>query len=138
MRGDSASRVIRPAESKTLRMRERSMHENREIPAVGSAGRRRGDVVAEADWLTELTAGRVCSWAEFLAGPHDPGLAAAMRRCENTGRPLGETTFLGKLEALLGRTLLPRRPGRPPKARKHYGVPRLPRGCSSPSARTTD
>ena len=34
MRGDSASRVIRPAESQTLRMRERSMHENREIPAV--------------------------------------------------------------------------------------------------------
>ena len=34
MRGDIASRVNRPAESQTLRMRECSMHENREIPAV--------------------------------------------------------------------------------------------------------
>ena len=34
MRGDSASRVIGPAESKTLSMRGRSMHENREIPSV--------------------------------------------------------------------------------------------------------
>ena len=34
MRGDSASRDIGPAESETLRMRGRSMHENREIPAA--------------------------------------------------------------------------------------------------------
>jgi hypothetical protein len=34
MRGDSASRAIGPAESKTLSMRGRSMHENREIPSV--------------------------------------------------------------------------------------------------------
>jgi len=34
MSGVSASRVIGPAESKTLRMRGSSMHENREIPAV--------------------------------------------------------------------------------------------------------
>ena len=33
MHGDSASRIIRPAESQTLSLRERSMHENREIPA---------------------------------------------------------------------------------------------------------
>jgi hypothetical protein len=40
MRGDSASRVIGPAESKTLSMRGSSMHENREIPAA-PAGRLR-------------------------------------------------------------------------------------------------
>jgi hypothetical protein len=34
MCGDSASRMIGPAESKTLSMRESSMHENREIPSV--------------------------------------------------------------------------------------------------------
>ena len=78
----------------------------------------RGDAVAQGDWLTGLTAGWVCSWAEFLGGPDDPGLAAAMRRCENTGRPLGATTFLGQLEALLGRPLLPRTPGRPRRDRK--------------------
>ena len=32
MPGDSANRDIRPAEFQTLRMRERSMHENREVP----------------------------------------------------------------------------------------------------------
>jgi len=40
MRGVSASRAIGPAESKTLRMRGSSMHENREIPAA-PAGRPR-------------------------------------------------------------------------------------------------
>ena len=40
MHGDSASRDIGPAESETLRMRGRSMHENREIPAA-PAGRPR-------------------------------------------------------------------------------------------------
>ncbi len=40
MRGDIASRAIGPAESKTLRMRGRSMHENREIPEA-PAGRLR-------------------------------------------------------------------------------------------------
>ena len=40
MCGAFASRTIRPAESKTLRMRESSMHENREIPSV-LAGRPR-------------------------------------------------------------------------------------------------
>ena len=41
MRGDSASRVIGPAESKTLSMRGSSMHENREIPAAPVVGSRR-------------------------------------------------------------------------------------------------
>ena len=41
MGGDSASGDIGPAESKTLRMRGRSMHENREIPAAPLGGSRR-------------------------------------------------------------------------------------------------
>lgn len=41
IRGASASRVIGPAESKTLRMRGRSMHENREIPAAPAGWHRR-------------------------------------------------------------------------------------------------
>ena len=46
MRGAIASRVIGPAESKTLSMRESSMHENREIPSV------------PADWPRRPSAGR--------------------------------------------------------------------------------
>ncbi len=41
MRGAIASRVIGPAESKTLRMRGSSMHENREIPAAPLGGTRK-------------------------------------------------------------------------------------------------
>jgi len=41
MDGDSASRRIGPTESETLRMRGRSMHENREILAVPDARPRR-------------------------------------------------------------------------------------------------
>ena len=40
IRGAIASRVIGPAESKTLSMRESSMPENREIPSVPAAGRK--------------------------------------------------------------------------------------------------
>ena len=40
IRDDSASRVIGPAESKTLSMRESSVPENREIPAAPAAGRK--------------------------------------------------------------------------------------------------
>ncbi len=41
MRGAIASRVIGPAESKTLCMRGRSLHENREIPAVSGVAARK-------------------------------------------------------------------------------------------------
>ncbi|MCD6364298.1 MAG: hypothetical protein J7M14_00310 [Planctomycetes bacterium] len=38
-----------------------------------------------------------------------------MRRCESTGRPLGDKAFIEKLQLRLGRALLPRKPGRKPK-----------------------
>jgi len=84
--------------------------------AAHAAGR--GDAVAEGDWLRELTAGWVGSWAEFLGDKDEPSFATAMRRCENTGRPLGDRALLGKLERLLGRPLLPRKRGRPRKQGK--------------------
>jgi putative transposase len=40
----------------------------------------------------------------------------AIRRGERTGRPLGSEAFVRELEARLGRTLTPRRPGPKPKA----------------------
>ena len=54
MGGVSASRVIGPAESKTLCMRGRSLHENREIPAasVGVARKPSSDRSGKACGLT--------------------------------------------------------------------------------------
>lgn len=86
-------------------------------PWSSAAGhvRRTGDAVAEGAWLTDQTAGWVCSWAEHLAGPAEPDLGERLRRHENTGRPLGGETFVRKLERALGRRLTPGRPGRPRK-----------------------
>jgi len=84
--------------------------------AAHVAGRR--DAVAEGDWLSDRIAGWICTWQEHLLEPDAAELAIAMRQRENTGRPLGDETFVKKLQALLGRNLLPGTPGRPKKARK--------------------
>jgi len=76
------------------------------------------EAIAETDWLTERIAGWICTWREHLLEPEQAELAVAIRQHENTGRPLGDETFVKKLEALLGRKLLPGRPGRPKKPRK--------------------
>jgi len=72
----------------------------------------RPDAVAEGQWPAERTAGWVCTWGEFLMQGHEDGFAESMGRHERTGRPLGETPFLRRLERLLGRALVPRKPGR--------------------------
>ncbi|MCE5327707.1 MAG: hypothetical protein ABFD92_01705 [Planctomycetaceae bacterium] len=75
--------------------------------------------LAAGDWLRELTAGWVCSWEEYLREEKDDQpLAKAIHRSENTGRPLGSVGFVQKLEAALGRPLLPNPGGRPSKAKK--------------------
>ena len=43
--------------------------------------------------------------------PDEAELAVAMRRRENTGRPLGDETFVQRLSVLLGCDLLPKKPG---------------------------
>ncbi len=74
---------------------------------------------AAGDWLRELTAGWVCSWEEYLRDEKDEHpLAQAMRRGENTGRPLGTVGFIKKIEAALGRSLLPKPGGRPSKKKQ--------------------
>jgi putative transposase len=75
----------------------------------------KADGIAETAWLAERTAGWVCTWAEHLRKADEKDFAAMMRLHENTGRPLGDKRFLRKLESLLGRTLLPGKPGRPRK-----------------------
>jgi putative transposase len=74
------------------------------------------DGIAETDWLAERTAGWVCTWAEHLRKRDERDFAATMRLHETTGRPLGGKSFIEKLESVLGRVLLPGKPGRPRKA----------------------
>jgi len=79
------------------------------------------DPLAEADWLGELTAGWVCSWAEHLRNPDDAELGKRLRRHEGTGRPLGDRPFLTRLSAMLGRELVPKKPGPTPKRKTEKG-----------------
>ena len=74
------------------------------------------DAWAQGRWLDERTAGWVCSWRDFLDEPEKADLAATMRRHENTGRPLGERTFVQRIGDMLGRDLTPKKPG--PKTKK--------------------
>ena len=71
------------------------------------------DGIAETAWLAERIAGWLCTCTEHLRKRDERDFAATMRLHETTGRPLGDKRFLRKLESLLGRTLLPGKPGRP-------------------------
>ncbi len=61
--------------------------------------------------------GWVCTWGEFLARS-DSDAAEQFRRHESTGRPLGDKGFLERIGAILARDLVPKKPGRKPKAEK--------------------
>ncbi len=52
----------------------------------------------------------------FLAGGLDETAMEAIRSHGRTGHPLGSAEFFDKLEAILGRNVRPRKPGRPRKA----------------------
>jgi putative transposase len=85
----------------------------------------RADVLAETDWLMDRTAGWVCTWGEHLAEPDAKELGTRLHRCETTGRPLRERPFLERLEALLGRELVKKKPGpRPKDKRRAWQRPR--------------
>ena len=76
------------------------------------------DGVAEVGWLTEETAGWVCSWGEHLRREPDKDFGKRLRCCETTGRPLGDKPFVEKLSALVGRCLLPSKRGPKPAKEK--------------------
>jgi len=65
-------------------------------------------------WLMEM----VPDWKEFIQVVSEPEDYEKLRRHERTGRPLGNKSFIEKLEALLQRGLKPRKPG-PKGPRKH-------------------
>lgn len=59
----------------------------------------------------------VADWEEFLSAGLGEEPLAAIRKSERTGRPLGATPFLRRLETRLGRVLTRQKPG--PKAQHH-------------------
>ena len=79
---------------------------------------RRADPLVEGGWLDELTAGWVCTWKQYLADADDPSLGKRLHRHERTGQPLGERTFLKRIGDLLGRDLIPKKPGPKPKPKQ--------------------
>jgi putative transposase len=66
----------------------------------------------------------VSDWGAFLSGELDGDGWERLRAHERTGRPLGDATFLERLEDELGRRLRPRKGGRPKKDESWYCVPR--------------
>ena len=61
---------------------------------------------------------QVDDWPAWLHGEEQDEAVAALRRYTSTGRPLGSATFLNLLESMLGRTVRPRKAGRPKKTEK--------------------
>ncbi len=96
-----------------------------------------GDGLVEPGALLE----RFGDWRRFLSEDLSRDSVEEIRLHERTGRPLGDEAFLGRLEATMGRSLRPRKPGRRPKkpegCRRHTGIspgptrPDSRRRCSS-------
>ncbi len=60
--------------------------------------------------------------AALLAGGEgDDAVHDRLRRAERIGRPVGGTTFIETIEALVGRRITPRKPGRKPKSNTEGG-----------------
>lgn len=57
-------------------------------------------------------------WRKYIDSGEEENLLQRIRKCTLTGRPLGETAFIEKLEAKYGRKLHTLPAGRPPKLRK--------------------
>jgi putative transposase len=59
--------------------------------------------------------GIVPDWATYLSIPEKPGVIDQLRRGTNTGRPVGDRSFIRKIESLTGRQVTKRPVGRRPK-----------------------
>ena len=60
---------------------------------------------------------RYPEFAELIAAGEDEAMSQRLRRAESVGRPVGDETFLRRLEAASGRSLAPVKRGRPPRSR---------------------
>ena len=54
----------------------------------------------------------VANWEEYLTGKEPSGSVDSIKQHTRTGRPLGSQIFVDQLEALTGRNLAPKKPGR--------------------------
>jgi len=70
------------------------------------------DTLVNVDPLLSIING---DWGDFLAETLSPAELDDIRKHEQTGRPLGNVSFVSHLERLLDRELRPRKPGRKPK-----------------------
>jgi putative transposase len=74
---------------------------------------------SEPDELLEMAPSRehwsVATWRSFLSAGETESELAAIRQCTHTGRPLGTTEFVKRLEETMHRHLAPRKGGRPAK-----------------------
>ncbi len=76
----------------------------------------RDDLLCEAAPLLERAERWLgATWPALLAEADEEAAVARFRSHAGTGRPLGDTAFLARLEAETGRRLRPGRPGRPRK-----------------------
>ena len=75
-------------------------------------------VAGRSDGLVEIAEvlGRTGDFAAFLGEEADPAAVANLRRAYSTGRPVGASDWIAKLEAEVGRALAPRKRGPKGKA----------------------
>lgn len=71
----------------------------------------RGDGITDTAPVLE----RVPDFAALIRSGEDAALSKALRKSESTGRPLGDSNFLDRVEAMLGRDARPAKRG--PKAK---------------------
>lgn len=69
------------------------------------------DILSRQNWLEE---GDFNIYREFLRY-EDKDIEASVRKATSTGRPLGTTEFIKRLEKILEQDILPKRAGRPKK-----------------------
>ena len=71
----------------------------------------RGDGITQTAPVLE----RVPDFAALLQSGKEEDLSLALRRAESIGRPLGDSAFLDRVEAILGRSPKPGKPGPRPQ-----------------------
>ena len=60
----------------------------------------------------------IAGWSVWLRDEDDKVILARLRRNTSTGRPAGNDGFIDRLEAMLGRVLMPKKGERPRKQKK--------------------
>ena len=76
--------------------------------SAGSHMRGKDDLIVKTEPSGEMAG---MSWKEFLSTDVQEADIELLRKHERTGRPLGEDSFIEKIESLLNRRLKPQKPG---------------------------